>query len=167
MGKADGTFAISGVPAGSYLLEYGCSKCSPAISPEFDEIENRRPALGHYVTEPRPNLKSAAQGVKLDFNVTGVPCYTADLAIGWQDFVWWFPNGAASQVVGGKDQLLFLNPCENPGIFSSAAHWSGPLMNVVSGDSGYLLGYAFAVGPDPGARSGMKSSWPQATVRNR
>ncbi|MGA3211381.1 MAG: hypothetical protein ABSD20_08735 [Terriglobales bacterium] len=148
-GNVNGTFAIAGVPAGSYWLEYGCGKCFPAVAPEFDEIDNRRPILGHYVAVPRPNLKAAAKGVALGFSVTGVPCYPPESAIGWHDFVWWFPNAAASQVVGGKDQLSFLDPCENPGVFSSAAQWSGPLMNAAAGDSGYLLGYAFAVGPRP------------------
>jgi hypothetical protein len=143
-GNVNGTFAIAGVPAGSYWLEYGCSKCSPAIAPEFDEIDSRRPALGHYVAVPRPNLKSAAQGVALNFNVTGIPCFVPESKIEWRDFDWWFPNASASQVVGTRNQVSFLNPCENPGVFSSTARWSGPLMNAASGDSGYLLGQAFA-----------------------
>src|SRR5580704_11941083 len=148
-GNADGVFTIADVPKGSYWLEYGCGKCSPAIQPEFDEISTRQPALGYYVAVTRGNLKPAAQGVALNFNLTGLPCFPPEAKIEWSDFNWWVPNVAASQAVGTQKQVSYLNPCENPGVFSGAARWSGPLMNTASGDAGYLLGYAFAVDPDP------------------
>jgi hypothetical protein len=147
---ADQSFAVSGVPVGSYFLELDATTtsvalCGPGQTPvpiqivNLFELRANAPDLAA-VTSTRPDVVTPQSAPAVTFDVSNMDAW------GTRDRL--FASSAQAQ----SSQLILPGPATGATLFTTTSNWIGALPDASKGDTVYVYQrHSSAIGSGPSA----------------